>query len=112
MHVYFEHETAVRISAELRNTGRAVKAVHEDKTTRWQVVGTLTNASKTIRHGEQVKSWIVEPKGMNVRFKFNHIDIELGYLGAIELGDWLRIRGKEAARNSQDFRHWTQIANA
>lgn len=38
-------------------------------------------------------------------------EIRMGYEAAIQLSQWLRVRGKEAKRKSGDMsRHWSAIA--
>lgn len=53
----------------------------------------------------------VEARGEMVRLSIGNADIDMPYETAIQLSQWLRVRGKEAKRNAGDMsRHWSAIA--
>lgn len=53
----------------------------------------------------------VEARGGMVRLSIGNADIDMPYETAIQLSQWLRVRGKEAKRLSGDMsRHWSAIA--
>lgn len=53
----------------------------------------------------------VEARGDLVRLSIGNADIDMPYETAIQLSQWLRVRGKEAKRQAGDMsRHWSAIA--
>jgi hypothetical protein len=53
----------------------------------------------------------VEARGELVRLSIGNADIDMPYETAIQLSQWLRVRGKEAKRQAGDMsRHWSVIA--
>lgn len=110
--INLNHEQAIRIANTLREAGRDIKRATGDPSRRWHVAATLKAKTETVQQGDKVRSWRVDLFGSKVSFTFNEITIDLGAEEAITLGNWLRIRGKEAAQNTQDFRHWTEIISA
>lgn len=53
----------------------------------------------------------VEARGDLVRLSIGNADIDMLYETAIQLSQWLRVRGKEAKRAAGDMsRHWSAIA--
>lgn len=53
----------------------------------------------------------VEARGDLVRLSIGGADIDMPYETAIQLSQWLRVRGKEAKRAAGDMsRHWSAIA--
>lgn len=53
----------------------------------------------------------VEVRGDMVRLSVGNADIDMPYETAIQLSQWLRVRGKEAKRRAGDMsRHWSAIA--
>lgn len=53
----------------------------------------------------------VSVRGELVRLSIGNADIDMPYETAIQLSQWLRVRGKEAKRLSGDMsRHWSAIA--
>jgi len=52
----------------------------------------------------------VEARGDMVRLSIGNADIDMPYETAIQLSQWLRVRGKEAKRQAGDMsRHWSVI---
>jgi len=52
----------------------------------------------------------VEARGDMVRLSIGNADIDMPYETAIQLSQWLRVRGKEAKRRAGDMsRHWSAI---
>ncbi len=52
----------------------------------------------------------VEARGDMVRLSIGNADIDMPYETAIQLSQWLRVRGKEAKRRAGDMsRHWSVI---
>lgn len=53
----------------------------------------------------------VEARGDMVRLSIGNADIDMPYETAIQLSQWLRVRGKEAKRTAGDMsRHWSLVA--
>lgn len=53
----------------------------------------------------------VAAEGDMVKLTIGNADIRMPYETAIQLSQWLRVRGKEAKRNAGDMsRHWSAIA--
>ena len=53
----------------------------------------------------------VSARGDMVRLSIGNADIDMPYETAIQLSQWLRVRGKEAKRQAGDMsRHWSAIA--
>lgn len=53
----------------------------------------------------------VEARGDMVRLSIGNADIDMPYETAIQLSQWLRVRGKEAKRLAGDMsRHWSAVA--
>ena len=53
----------------------------------------------------------VEARGDLVRLTIGNAHIDMPYETAIQLSQWLRVRGKEAKRRAGDMsRHWSAIA--
>lgn len=53
----------------------------------------------------------VQARGDMVRLSIGNADIDMPYETAIQLSQWLRVRGKEAKRQAGDMsRHWSAIA--
>lgn len=53
----------------------------------------------------------VQARGDLVRLSIGNADIDMPYETAIQLSQWLRVRGKEAKRQAGDMsRHWSAIA--
>lgn len=53
----------------------------------------------------------VEARGDMVRLSIGNADIDMPYEAAIQLSQWLRVRGKEAKRAAGDMsRHWSVVA--
>lgn len=53
----------------------------------------------------------VEARGDLVRLTIGNAEIDMPYETAIQLSQWLRVRGKEAKRSAGDMsRHWSAIA--
>lgn len=53
----------------------------------------------------------VEARGDMVRLSIGNADIDMPYETAIQLSQWLRVRGKEAKRAAGDMsRHWSAVA--
>lgn len=53
----------------------------------------------------------METRGGLVRLSIGNADIDMPYETAIQLSQWLRVRGKQAKRMSGDMsRHWSAIA--
>ncbi len=53
----------------------------------------------------------VEARGDLVRLSVGNADIDMPYETAIQLSQWLRVRGKEAKRRAGDMsRHWSAVA--
>lgn len=49
--------------------------------------------------------------GEQVILRIGDAEIRMGYEAAIQLSQWLRVRGKEAKRKAGDMsRHWSAIA--
>ena len=52
----------------------------------------------------------VAAEGELVKLTIGNADIKMPYETAIQLSQWLRVRGKEAKRNAGDVsRHWSAI---
>ena len=52
----------------------------------------------------------VEALGENVRLTIGNAHIDMPYETAIQLSQWLRVRGKEAKRRAGDMsRHWSVV---
>jgi hypothetical protein len=52
----------------------------------------------------------VSIEGELVKLSIGNTDIRLPYEAALQLSQWLRVRGKEAKRNAGDVsRHWSAI---
>lgn len=52
----------------------------------------------------------VEARGDMVRLSIGNADIDMPYETAIQLSQWLRVRGKEAKKTAGDMsRHWSVI---
>ncbi len=53
----------------------------------------------------------VEARGEMVRLSVGNSNLDMPYETAIQLSQWLRVRGKEAKRSACDMsRHWSAIA--
>ena len=53
----------------------------------------------------------VSIEGDLVKLAIGNTDIKMPYETAIQLSQWLRVRGKEAKRHAGDMsRHWSAIA--
>jgi hypothetical protein len=53
----------------------------------------------------------VEARGDLVRLSVGNADLDMPYETALQLSQWLRVRGKEAKRRAGDMsRHWSAIA--
>ncbi len=53
----------------------------------------------------------VEIEGELVKLTIGNSDIRMPYEAALQLSQWLRVRGKEAKRKAGDVsRHWSAIA--
>jgi hypothetical protein len=53
----------------------------------------------------------VEARGELVRLTVGNSHLDMPYETAIQLSQWLRVRGKEAKRQAGDMsRHWSAIA--
>ena len=53
----------------------------------------------------------VSAEGDMVKLTIGNADIRMPYETAIQLSQWLRVRGKEAKRKAGDMsRHWSAIA--
>lgn len=53
----------------------------------------------------------VEARGEIVRLTVGNAHLDMPYETAIQLSQWLRVRGKEAKRAAGDMsRHWSAIA--
>ena len=54
----------------------------------------------------------VVARGDMVRLSIGNADIDMPYETAIQLSQWLRVRGKEAKRQAGDMsRHWSAVAS-
>lgn len=52
----------------------------------------------------------VAAEGEMVKLTIGNADIKMQYETALQLSQWLRVRGKEAKRNAGDMsRHWSAI---
>lgn len=52
----------------------------------------------------------VAAEGDMVKLTIGNADIKMPYEAALQLSQWLRVRGKEAKRNAGDVsRHWSAI---
>ena len=52
----------------------------------------------------------VEIEGELVKLSIGNSDIRMPYETALQLSQWLRVRGKEAKKNAGDIsRHWSAI---
>jgi len=52
----------------------------------------------------------VDIEGELVKLSIGNTDIKMPYEAALQLSQWLRVRGKEAKRNAGDMsRHWSAI---
>ena len=53
----------------------------------------------------------VQSRGDMVRMSIGNADIDMPYEAAIQLSQWLRVRGKESKRQAGDMsRHWSAVA--
>jgi hypothetical protein len=53
----------------------------------------------------------VSTEGEMVKLSIGNAEIRMPYETAIQLSQWLRVRGKEAKRKAGDMsRHWSAIA--
>jgi hypothetical protein len=53
----------------------------------------------------------VDTEGDMVKLSIGNADIRMPYETAIQLSQWLRVRGKEAKRTAGDMsRHWSAVA--
>lgn len=53
----------------------------------------------------------VAVEGEMVKLSIGNADIRMPYETAIQLSQWLRVRGKEAKRTAGDMsRHWSAVA--
>lgn len=53
----------------------------------------------------------VEARGDLVRMSIGNTHIDMPYETALQLSQWLRLRGKEAKRRAGDMsRHWSALA--
>lgn len=53
----------------------------------------------------------VDIRGDLVRLSIGNADIDMPYETALQLSQWLRVRGKQAKRQAGDMsRHWSAIA--
>jgi hypothetical protein len=53
----------------------------------------------------------VEARGELVRLSVGNAHLDLPYETALQLSQWLRVRGKEAKRTAGDMsRHWSAVA--
>jgi hypothetical protein len=53
----------------------------------------------------------VDVRGELVRMTIGNVHIDMPYETAIQLSQWLRVRGKEAKRTAGDMsRHWSAVA--
>ena len=113
-----EHETAVAIATDLRMIAKEVKAARADIQRGWNCQGILHDANArppvTNIDGrvEKLKNYEVSSDGQVVILRIGGIAINISYQDALTIAGWLRIRGKEAARNAGDNRHWAKIASA
>ena len=48
----------------------------------------------------------VEHEGDTVKLKFGNVEIKMNYLDALQLAQWIRLRGKQAKVRAGDKRHW------
>ena len=48
----------------------------------------------------------VEHEGDLVKLKFGNVEIKMSYVDALQLAQWIRVRGKEAKNTAGDKRHW------
>ena len=52
----------------------------------------------------------VDIEGELVKLSIGNTDIKMPYETALQLSQWLRVRGKEAKKNAGDIsRHWSAI---
>jgi len=52
----------------------------------------------------------VDIEGELVKLSIGNTDIKMPYEAALQLSQWLRVRGKEAKKNAGDVsRHWSAI---
>jgi len=48
----------------------------------------------------------VAHEGDTVKLKFGNVEIKMNYVDALQLAQWIRVRGKQAKVRAGDKRHW------
>jgi len=48
----------------------------------------------------------VAHEGDTVKLKFGNVEIKMNYVDALQLAQWIRVRGKQAKVRAGDRRHW------
>ena len=48
----------------------------------------------------------VEHEGDTVKMKFGNVEIKMNYVDALQLAQWIRVKGKQAKNTAGDRRHW------
>ena len=54
----------------------------------------------------QRRRMAVEHEGDLVKLKFGNVEIKMSYIDALQLAQWIRVRGKEAKNTAGDKRQW------
>lgn len=119
------YETAFALSWQMRAAARVAKRLAGDLSRYTRVLGTLHDAEKGPDAGQPFTPGKVYPvnrdvlklarigvhhEGQLVAVKLGGATAKIPYQAAQVIGQWLRLRAKEAKRRAGDARHWSRIA--
>lgn len=114
-----EFSTALELSAALKSEARAAKRCAGDDSHRYSTMGVLRDAAADAPRPSRfaaklperlaAKSMRVAQEGSLVALTINRVTARMPYQAALQLSQWLRVRGKEARNAAGEAAHWSQI---
>lgn len=114
-----EFSTALELSAALKSEARAAKRCAGDDSHRYSTMGALRDAAAdSKRRGRfatklperlAAKSLRVTQEGVLVALTINRVTAHMPYQAALQLSQWLRVRGKQARNAAGESAHWSRI---
>jgi len=114
-----EFSTALELSVALKAEARAAKRSAGDDSHRYSTMGALHDAAaekaRPSRFAAKLperlaaKALRVTQEGALVALTINRTTARMPYQAALQLSQWLRVRGKEARNAAGESAHWSQI---
>lgn len=116
-----EFPLALQVSAAMRHEAKMAKLYARVRERGFYCVGILHDANadkpKRKRFMQKLPELLrardldVRQEGQLVVLKIGHAEAKFPFPTARMVAQWLRVRGKEAKRNANEPRHWSEIAN-